>query len=85
MLVLGDGEMQLYDELKQPLQFSHTESSWVHRVFFAGYNAMKTKGGTIDSPIMSPTWLRSIDSLTDVGWDKTYIPIGPWIYGEILI
>ncbi|THG99963.1 hypothetical protein EW026_g2493 [Hermanssonia centrifuga] len=52
------------------------------RMFFAAYNAMKTKGGSIDSPSMSPTWLRGVDTLTDVGWDKTFIPIGPWIYGN---
>lgn len=83
MLILGDGEMQLYDDRKNPLSYSETTASWTQRVFFAGYNAMKNRGGCIDSPTMSPTWLRSIDSLTDVGWDKVFIPIGPWVYGEI--
>lgn len=82
MLLLGDGEMQLYDERRQPLQYAERDASWTHRVFFAAYNAMRNRGGSIDSPSMSPTWLRSVDSLTDVGWDKVFIPIGPWIYGE---
>lgn len=82
MLVLGDGEMQLYDELRRPLAYSETDASWTQKLFFAGYNAMKNRGGHIDCPTMNPTWLRSIGSLTDVGWDKVFIPIGPWIYGE---
>lgn len=81
-MLLGDGEMQLYDEQKRPISFSEPSSTWTGRMFFAAYNAMKTKGGSIDSPSMSPTWLRGVDTLTDVGWDKTFIPIGPWIYGE---
>ena len=82
MLLLGDGEMQLYDERRRPLQYTERDASWTHRIFFAAYNAMRNRGGSIDSPSMSPTWLRSVDSLTDVGWDKVFIPIGPWIYGE---
>lgn len=82
VLLLGDGEMQLYDEQKRPVSFSDPTSSWTHRIFFASYNAMKNRGGSIDSPSMSPTWLRGINSLTDVGWHKAFIPIGPWIYGE---
>ena len=83
MLVLGDGEMQLYDEERQPLQYSERDSSWTQRIFFAAYNAMRNRaGGSIDSHSMSPTWLRAVDSLTEVGWDKVFIPVGPWIYGE---
>ena len=82
MLILGDGEMQLYDEQRCPLPYSDTGASWTQKVFFAGYNAMKNRGGHVDCPTMNPTWLRSINSLTDVGWDKVFIPIGPWIYGE---
>ena len=76
--------MQLYDEWQEPLAYVEQDSpdfSWTHRVFFAAYNAMKNRGGNIDSPTLSPTWLRSIDLLTDVGWDKAFIPMGPWIYG----
>ncbi|KIP12259.1 hypothetical protein PHLGIDRAFT_328195 [Phlebiopsis gigantea 11061_1 CR5-6] len=82
MIILGDGEMQLYDEERRPLSYSEADASWTQRVFFAGYNASKNKGGNIDCPTMNPTWLRSIDSLTDVGWDKVFIPIGPWIYAN---
>lgn len=57
-------------------------TSWLHKVFFATYNAMKNRGGNIDSPSMSPTWLRAIDTLTDVGWHKEFVPIGPWVYGN---
>lgn len=74
--------MQLYDEQQRPVSFSEASSSWTEKVFFAGYNAMKTKGGSIDSPSMSPSWLRAIDSLTEVGWAKVFIPLGPWIYSE---
>jgi hypothetical protein len=77
--------MQLYDELQCPLSFSETTSSWTERVFFAGYNAIKGRGGSIDSPAMIPSWLRSLDSLTDVGWTKIFVPIGPWIYSKIYI
>lgn len=82
MLLLGDGEMQLYDEQRQPLQYTEQDASWVQRIFFAAYNAMRNRGGCMDSNYMSPTWLRSVESLTDVGWDKVFVPIGPWIYGE---
>ncbi|KAJ3553866.1 hypothetical protein NM688_g3394 [Phlebia brevispora] len=82
VLLLGDGEMQLYDEQKRPISFSEPNPSWTHRIFFAAYNAMKNRGGSPDAPSMSPTWLRAIDSLTDVGWHKVFVPIGPWIYGE---
>jgi len=85
MILLGDGEMQLYDEWKRPLSFAEPGQpgfSWTHRIFFAAYNAMKKRGGSIDSPSMSPTWLRAIDSLTDVGWHKIFIPIGPWHYED---
>ncbi|PCH37869.1 S-adenosyl-L-methionine-dependent methyltransferase [Wolfiporia cocos MD-104 SS10] len=85
VLLLADGEQQLYDEDQRPMPLSdHGEPgfSWCHRVFFASYNAMKTRGGSIDSPSMSPTWLRAIDSLTDVGWHKIFIPMGPWHYAD---
>lgn len=75
--------MQLYDEQQRPLSFSEATSSWTERVFFAGYNAVKTRGGSIDASAMTPSWLRSIDSLTDVGWAKAFIPIGPWIYSKM--
>lgn len=84
VVLLGDGEMQLYDEWQEPLAYSEQGSpnfSWVHSVFFAGYNAMKSRGGSVDSPSMNPTWLRNIDAFTDVGWHKVFIPIGPWRYG----
>ena len=76
--------MQLYDEYQEPLAYTEQGSpdfSWTHRVFFAAYNAMKNRGGSIDSASMTPTWLRAIDSYTDVGWHKIFIPIGPWRYG----
>ena len=82
VLLLGEGELQLYDEQKKPISFSEPNSSALHRIFFAAYNAMKNRGGSPDAPFMSPTWLRANDSLTDVGWHKEFIPIGPWIYGE---
>ncbi|KAK7693742.1 hypothetical protein QCA50_003314 [Cerrena zonata] len=88
VLLLGDGEMQLYDEHRKPISFAEPGQpgfSWTHRVFFAGYNAMKNRGGNIDSPSMSPTWLRAIDSLTDVGWHKVFIPVGPWTYRKSLL
>ena len=83
VVLLGDGEMQLYDEWQEPLAYSEQGSpnfSWLHSIFFAGYNAMKTRGGSVDSPSMNPTWLRNIDAFTDVGWHKVFIPIGPWRY-----
>ncbi|KAH9952099.1 S-adenosyl-L-methionine-dependent methyltransferase [Amylocystis lapponica] len=83
VVLLGDGDMQLFDEQQRPLALSERGTpgfSWTHKVFFAAYNAMKNRGANIDSPSMSPTWLRSIDSLTDVGWHKVFIPIGPWQY-----
>lgn len=75
--------MQLYDEEKRPVSFTEATASWTERVFFASYNAMKTKGSSTDSASMSPTWLREIHSLTDVGWTKYFIPIGPWVYGKL--
>lgn len=82
MLILGDGEMQLYDEQRHPLQYSERDSSWTQRIFFAAYNAMRNRGGSIDSHSMSPTWLRAVETLAEVGWDKVFIPIGPWIYAN---
>lgn len=85
VLLLGDGEQQLYDEYKRPMPLSDPDTpgfSWIHKVFFATYNAMKNRGGSPDSPSMNPTWLRAIDSLTDVGWHKVFIPMGPWRYGS---
>ncbi|GBE82130.1 S-adenosyl-L-methionine-dependent methyltransferase [Sparassis latifolia] len=85
VLLLGDGDMQLYDEDQRPISLSEPGTpgfSWTNKVFFAAYSAMKTKGGDIDSSSMNPTWLRSIDSLTQVGWDKKFIPIGPWRYRD---
>ncbi|RDX56492.1 S-adenosyl-L-methionine-dependent methyltransferase [Lentinus brumalis] len=85
VVLLGDGEMQLYDEWQEPLAYSaqgSSDFSWLHSVFFAGYNAMKTRGGSVDSPSMNPTWLRNIDAFTDVGWHKVYIPLGPWRCGD---
>lgn len=84
VLILGEGEMQLYDAQQRPLSYSESTSSWTERIFFAGYNAVKTRGGSIDASSMTPSWLRSIDSLIDVGWAKAFIPIGPWVYGKIL-
>jgi hypothetical protein len=55
VIVLGGGDMQLFDELKRPLSFSSTDACWVQRVFFAAYNAMRNWGGSINSPTMSPT------------------------------
>ncbi|KAI0929195.1 hypothetical protein AcW1_006207 [Taiwanofungus camphoratus] len=83
ILLLGDGDMQLYDENTRPMPLSEQGTpgfSWTHKIFFAAYNAMKSRGGSIDSPSMSPTWLRAIDSLTDVGWYKIFTPMGPWRY-----
>ncbi|KAI0723973.1 S-adenosyl-L-methionine-dependent methyltransferase [Cerioporus squamosus] len=54
VVLLGDGEMQLYDEWQEPLAYSEQGSpdhSWVHSIFFAGYNAMKTRGGSVFIPI----------------------------------
>ncbi|KAI0691028.1 S-adenosyl-L-methionine-dependent methyltransferase [Cytidiella melzeri] len=82
ILLLGEGEMQLYDERQRPVSFSETTSSSTERIFFAGYNAIKTRGGSIEAAGMSPSWLRSIDSLIDVGWAKAFVPIGPWIYSN---
>lgn len=78
--------MQLYDEHQVPLAYAEQGTpgfSWTTRVFFAAYNAMKNRGGSIDSSLMSPTWLRAIDTFTDVGWHKIFIPIGPWRYGKL--
>ncbi|KAI0797651.1 S-adenosyl-L-methionine-dependent methyltransferase [Abortiporus biennis] len=83
VILLGDGDMQLYDETMRPVPYSEPGQpnfSYTHRIFFAAYNAMKNRGGSIDSASMSPTWLRAIDKFTDVGWHKVYIPMGPWIY-----
>ncbi|KAI0082841.1 S-adenosyl-L-methionine-dependent methyltransferase [Panus rudis PR-1116 ss-1] len=85
VLLLGDGEMQLYDQDKKPLAYTEPGRpgfSWIHRIFFAGYNAMKNRGGSIDSASMSPTWLRANTLFTDVGWHKIFIPIGPWTYQD---
>ena len=84
VLLLGDGDMQVFDENKRPIAYAeegHPGFSWTQRIFFAAYNAMKNKGGSVDSPSMNPTWLREIKSFTDVGWHKVFIPIGPWCYG----
>ncbi|KAI0636697.1 S-adenosyl-L-methionine-dependent methyltransferase [Trametes polyzona] len=81
VVISGDGDMQLFNEWQQPLAYVEEGApgfTWTHRVFFAAYNAMKNRGGSIDSPSMCPTWLRSIDAYTDVGWHKVFIPIGPW-------
>ncbi|KAI0780653.1 S-adenosyl-L-methionine-dependent methyltransferase [Trametes elegans] len=81
VVIVGDGDMQLFDEWQCPLAYVEEGSpgfTWTHRVFFAAYNAMKNRGGSIDSPSMCPTWLRAIESYTDVGWHKVFIPIGPW-------
>ncbi|KAH9857175.1 hypothetical protein C2E23DRAFT_881638 [Lenzites betulinus] len=81
VVISGDGDMQLFDEWKQPLAYVEEGSPgfyWTHRVFFAAYNAMKNRGGSIDSPSMMPTWLRANDAYADVGWHKAFIPIGPW-------
>ena len=85
-MLLGDGDLQLYDEHQQPLAYAEQGTpgfSWITRIFFAAYNAMKNRGGSIDSPFMSPTWLRAVDSFTDVGWHKVFIPIGPWRCGKL--
>lgn len=85
ILLLGDGDMQLFDEDENPISLVEEGKpgfSWTHKVFFSAYTAMKNRGGNIDSPSMSPTWLRAMDSLTDVGWHKIFIPIGPWRYSE---
>ncbi|KAH9843187.1 S-adenosyl-L-methionine-dependent methyltransferase [Rhodofomes roseus] len=85
VLLLADGEQQLYDENQRPMAFTDPDApgtSWLHKVFFATYNAMKNRGGNIDSPSMSPTWLRAIDCLTDVCWHKEFIPMGPWRYDD---
>ena len=77
--------MQLFDEFQEPLAFAEEGSpdfSWTQRVFFAAYNAMKNRGGSIDTPSMAPTWLRAIDDYTEIGWHKVFIPIGPWRYCE---
>lgn len=76
--------MQLYDDQKQALPFIEPCVSATHRVFFAAYNAMKARGSCTDSPSMTPSWLRNVEALTDVGWHKVFIPIGPWMYGELL-
>ncbi|KAI0664665.1 S-adenosyl-L-methionine-dependent methyltransferase [Cubamyces menziesii] len=81
VVIVGDGDMQLFDEWQQPLAYAEEGApgfSWTHRMFFAAYNAMKNRGGSIDSPSMCPTWLRANDAYTDVGWHKVFIPIGPW-------
>lgn len=80
--------MQLFDEFQEPLAFAEEGSpdfSWTQRVFFAAYNAMKNRGGSIDTPSMAPTWLRAIDDYTEIGWHKVFIPIGPWRYCEWVI
>jgi len=85
VLLLGDGEQQLYDEHKRPMPLSEPGTpgfSWIHKIFFATYNAMKNRGGSIDSPSMNPTWLRAMDNLTDVGWHKIFVPMGPWRYDD---
>ncbi|CCM00019.1 uncharacterized protein FIBRA_02045 [Fibroporia radiculosa] len=85
VILLGDGEQQLYDEHKRPMPLGDPDSpefSWIHKVFFTSYNAMKNRGGSIDSPCMNPTWLRAIDSLMDVGWHKIFVPMGPWRYDD---
>lgn len=82
VLLLGDGEMQLYDDQKQALPFIEPCVSATHRVFFAAYNAMKARGSCTDSPSMTPSWLRNVETLTDVGWHKVFIPIGPWMYAN---
>lgn len=85
VLLLGDGDMQLYDEDENAISLVEEGKpgySWTHKVFFSAYTAMKNRGGNIDSPSMSPTWLRAIDSLTDIGWHKIFIPIGPWRYAN---
>lgn len=85
VILLGDGEMQLYDEDKRPMSFVEQGQpgfSWTHKIFFAAYTAMKNKGGSVDSPAMGPTWLREVETLEDVGWQKVFIPIGPWYYED---
>ncbi|KAI0672942.1 S-adenosyl-L-methionine-dependent methyltransferase [Trametes maxima] len=81
VVISGDGDMQLFDEWHQPLPYMEEGTpgfTWTHRVFFAAYNAMKNRGGSIDSPSMCPSWLRGVDAFTDVGWHKIFIPMGPW-------
>ncbi|KAI0822861.1 S-adenosyl-L-methionine-dependent methyltransferase [Trametes gibbosa] len=81
VVISGDGDMQIFDEWRQPLAYVEEGTpgfSWTHRVFFAAYNAMKNRGGSIDTPSMCPTWLRANDAYTDVGWHKVFVPIGPW-------
>lgn len=83
VLLLGDGDMQVFDEDKQPIAYAEEGQpgfSWTQRIFFASYNAMKNKGGSVDSPSMNPTWLRAINTFTDIGWHKVFIPMGPWRY-----
>ncbi|KZT26554.1 S-adenosyl-L-methionine-dependent methyltransferase [Neolentinus lepideus HHB14362 ss-1] len=82
VLLLADGEMQLYDESREPLpalEPGEPGFSWTQRIFFSAYNAMKSRGGSIDSPNLSSKWLQEDGHFTNIGWTKIFIPIGPWV------
>ncbi|EPQ58002.1 S-adenosyl-L-methionine-dependent methyltransferase [Gloeophyllum trabeum ATCC 11539] len=82
VLLLADGEMQLYDESKEPLaalEPGEPGFTWTQKVFFAAYNAMKNRGGCIDSPTLTPRWLQEDGHFTNIGWNKIFVPIGPWV------
>ncbi|KDQ60927.1 hypothetical protein JAAARDRAFT_173301 [Jaapia argillacea MUCL 33604] len=81
VLLLADGEMQLYDANKVAMAVVEPGEpgfSWTQRIFFATYNSMKNRGSCIDSPHMSPTWLEAMEGLVDIDWCKVFIPLGPW-------
>jgi len=85
MLLFADGEMQLYDEHKQPLPVAEPGDelfSWTQRVFHATYNAMKSRGSQVDTPSLLPIWLSRMDNLENIGSLKIFIPLGPWRKGD---
>jgi len=85
VLLFADGEMQLYDENKQPLPIAEPgeESfSWTQLVFHATYNSMKTRGSQVDTPALLPLWLSRMDQLENVGSLRIFIPVGPWRKGD---
>jgi len=86
VLYFIEGNLELRNSFREPAEIAFGEGgpghSWMARMCFEAYNAMKSRGSALDAGVMLERWMNAEPDVFDVKYDVKWIPIGPWDRGS---
>ncbi|KAG8926062.1 hypothetical protein FRC02_009226 [Tulasnella sp. 418] len=78
-----ESDLQMYDDEWEAITAQYEDEpgfSWMQKMTFEGYSAMKNRGSNIDACHFIDRWFRQMGSSkwASYGYESMYVPIGPY-------